>query len=101
MESFFFLELPDKFVDTSYRSLGSIKSDFRDTKNVFKRSLDEFDMDSIDVVLELITSNTLYKGEEWKSALTEFRKYKEKYDKLVTEKGNLYKKDVRRCKENN
>lgn len=73
--SHFFLELPDKFVDRSRRSEGDIKGSFRDTRNVFKRSLDEIDMDSLDTILELITSNTLYKGEEWKGALTEFRKY--------------------------
>ena len=83
--SHFFLELPDKFVDRSSRSEGDIKGGFRDTRNVFKRSLDEIDMDSLDTILELITSNTLYKGEEWKGALTEFRKYKKEYDKLATE----------------
>lgn len=83
--SHFFLELPDKFVDRSRRSEGDIKGSFRDTRNVFKRSLDEIDMDSLDTILELITSNTLYKGEEWKGALTEFRKYKKEYDKLTTD----------------
>lgn len=81
----FFLELPDKFVDRSVRSEGDIKGEFRDARNVFKRSLDEIDMESLDTILELITSNTLYKGEEWKGALTEFRKYKKEYDKLTTE----------------
>lgn len=81
----FFLDLPDKFVDRSSRSEGDIKGGFRDTRNVFKRSLDEIDMDALDTILELITSNTLYKGEEWKGALTEFRKYKKDYDKLATE----------------
>lgn len=83
--SHFFLELPDKFVDRTGRSEGDIKGGFRDTKNVFKRSLDEISMDALDTVLELIVSNTLYKGEEWKAALTEFRKYKNEYDKLATE----------------
>lgn len=83
--SHFFLELPDKFVDKSSRSEGDIKGGFRDTRNVFKRSLDEIDMDALDTILELITSNTLYKGEEWEGALTEFRKYKKEYDKLTTE----------------
>ena len=81
--SHFFLELPDKFVDRSNRSEGDIKGGFRDTRNVFKRSLDEIDMESLDTILELITSNTLYKGEEWKGVLTEFRKYKKDYDKLT------------------
>ena len=83
--SHFYLELPDKFVDRSSRSEGDIKGGFRDTRNVFKRSLDEIDMESLDTILELITSNTLYKGEEWKGALTEFRKYKKEYDSLVSE----------------
>lgn len=81
----FFLELPDKFVDRSSRSEGDIKGGYRDTRNVFKRSLDEIDIDALDTILELITSNTLYKGEEWKSALTEFRKYKVAYDRLATD----------------
>lgn len=81
----FFLDLPDKFVDRSSRSEGDIKGGFRDTRNVFYRSLDEINMDALDTILELITSNTLYKGEEWKGALTEFRKYKKEYDKLTTD----------------
>lgn len=82
----FYLELPDKFVDRSSRSIGDIQGTFRDTRNVFKRSLDEITVDSLDTVLELISSNTLYKGEEWKGVLTEFRKYKKEYDKLASEK---------------
>lgn len=81
----FFLELPDRFVDRSSHSEGDIKGTFRDTRNVFKRSLDEISMDSLDTILELIKSNTLYKGEEWKRTLTEFREYKKKYDKLGSE----------------
>ncbi|WP_313069892.1 hypothetical protein [Lacrimispora sp.] len=81
----FFLELPEKFYDGSLRSEGDIKGGLRDTRNVFKRSLDEISMDSLDVVIELIDSNTLYKGEEWKTALGEFRKYKKEYDNLQAE----------------
>lgn len=83
--SHFYLELPAKFVDRSNRSEGDIKGVFRDTKNVFKRSLDEISKDSLLTVLELITSNTLYKGEEWKAALTEFLAYKKEYEKLTSE----------------
>lgn len=81
----FYLELPDKFVDRSSRSEGDIKGSFRDTRNVFKRSLDEITMDAIDTILELINSNTLYKGEEWKGVLDEFKKYKKEYDKLTSD----------------
>lgn len=87
----FFLELPDKFVNHTSASNEEIKGQFRDTRNVFKRSLDEITMDAVDTVLELINSNTLYKGEEWKGALTEFKKYKKEYDNLTsTEDKALY-----------
>jgi hypothetical protein len=85
----FYLELPDKFVDKSGKSEGDIKGAYRDTRNVFKRSLDEITEESLLTVLELISQNSLYKGEEWKGALNEFLKFKKQYDKLlITEKEN-------------
>ena len=81
----FFLELPKKFVNTSSKSNEELKGQFRDTRNVFKRSLDEITMEALDTILELINSNTLYKGEEWKAALTEFKKYKKEYEELASE----------------
>lgn len=81
----FYLELPSKFVDRSGRTVGDIKGGFRDTRNVFKRSLDEITMDAVDTILELINSNTLYKGEEWKTVLSEFRRYKKEYDILSSD----------------
>ena len=83
--SHFFLELPNRLVDKTSRSEGDIKGGFRDTRNVFKRSLDEISEDSLLTILELINSNTLYKGEEWKGVLNEFLKYKKQYDKLSTD----------------
>ena len=77
--------LDDKFVDKTARSIGDIKGGFRDTKNVFKRSLDENSLDALDTVLELINSNTLYKGEEWKTILMEFKRYKKEYEKLSSD----------------
>jgi hypothetical protein len=81
----FYLELSDKFVDRGSRSEGDIKGTYRDTRNVFKRSLDEITEESILTILELISSNSLYKGEEWKGVLNEFLKYKKTYDKLKTQ----------------
>lgn len=80
------LDLPDKFVDRTGRSEGDIKGGFRDTRNVFKRSLDEISEESLLTVLELISSNTLYKGEEWKAVLNDFLKYKKEYSKLKSTK---------------
>ena len=86
----FFLILPDKFVDRSYRSEGDIKGSFRDVRNVFKRSLDEISREAIETVLELIMQNSLYKGEEWKGVLTEFLKYKKDYEKVPEDERENY-----------
>ena len=79
-----YVELPNKFVDRSSKSEGDIKGGYRDTRNVFKRSLDEISKESLLTVLEFISQNSLYKGEEWKSVLEEFLKHKKAYDKLQT-----------------
>lgn len=85
----FYIELPDRFVTIGNKSEGEIKGRFRDVRNVFKRSLDEISEESILTILELISSNTLYKGEEWKAVLQQFLKYKKEYDKTpVEQKGN-------------
>ena len=85
----FRVELPSQCVSTR-EHIPTQQGRFRDRRNVFNRSLDEISMDAIDTVLELIFSNTLYKGEEWKTPLTEFRDYKIKYDILPGEKKPLY-----------
>lgn len=86
----FYMRLPDKFVFDSRRSAGNIHGEYRDIKNVFKRSLDEITMDSVETILELINSNTLYRGAEWRIPLVEFKKYKKEYDKIPEEEKNLY-----------
>lgn len=84
----FYLELPNKFVEK--HSIGTTKGRFRDTRNVFKRSLDEISLEAIETIMELISSNTLYKGAEWKEPLQEFRKYKNAYEKLDTDQKELF-----------
>lgn len=80
-----YIELPDRFVDETNKSVGDIKGRIRDVKNVFKRSLDEISEDSVSIVLDLINQKSLYKGEEWQNPLIEFLKYKRNYIKLQTE----------------
>lgn len=85
----FCLTLPRRCVEDRY-AIATKKGRIRDRRNVFKRSLDEISMDALDTVLELIGSNTLYKGEEWGVTLRTFRTYKEFYDTLPDDKKELY-----------
>ncbi len=85
----FYLELPTQCVERR-DLIATMKGRIRDRRNVFKRSLDEISMDAIDTVLELIASNTLYRGEEWKHAIESLRKYKTEYENLPEEKRELY-----------
>lgn len=82
----FYLELPDKFVNKSRESIDTIKGEYKATRDVFKRSLEEITQESIETVLELISQNSLYKGEEWKTVLESFLKYKKEFDKLSENK---------------
>ena len=50
------------------------------TYAVFKRGLDELRLSDIDDVIDMISSNCLYRGEEHKPALLQFRKLKLAYD---------------------
>ena len=86
----FFLDLDKKFVDVTNRSEGEIRGGFRSTRDVFKGSLDKITEDSVLTVLELISSNSLHRGTEWKSALTEFMRYKVEYDKPPIEERENY-----------
>lgn len=85
----FHVTLPDGlFCDKG--KIETEKAKFRDTRNVFKRSLDEISMEAIDTVRELILSNTLYRGTEWLTAIEKFRENKQFYDTLTDEKKEIF-----------
>jgi hypothetical protein len=58
----------------------------RSTHDVLLRSLTEITLESVDTVLELISQNSLYRGEEHKFAVSEFRKLKNEFERLSPEK---------------
>jgi hypothetical protein len=74
--------LPNHFVSKSRKSEASIKGEYRESKNVFKRSLEEISKDAIESVLDLISQKSLYKGEEWQAVLEKFLALKNQYDNL-------------------
>ena len=77
----FYAEIPAISVERR-RSIGDVQGEFRATKSVFKRSLDEISEDSLLTVLELISQNSLYRGEEWKNPLNIFLEHKRAYTAL-------------------
>lgn len=88
----FFVDLPEIciFKECYGHTLEGDLSQFRDVRNVFKRSLDEISKEAVDTVLELIAQNSLYKGAEWKKQLTEFKNYQKEYGKLTDEQKELW-----------
>lgn len=78
----FFVELDDRFVIRNAETKGSKLNEFRSAKEVFQRALDEITMDSIEAVMDLINTNTLYKGAEYKPMVEALRKTKVEYSKL-------------------
>ena len=69
----FFVNVPTKF----YRERSEIPEAVakpRESKQVFKRGVLEIDPDAIEVVLECIGQNSIYRGADYKGQLTEFQK---------------------------
>ncbi len=61
---------------------GSFLGQQRATFDVLFRSLTTLTMDSLDTVLELISQNSLYRGEEHKFAVDSFKRIKVEFDKV-------------------
>lgn len=80
----FYVELPKTKVYKGSLSIESVIGESSSTKQVFKRSLDEITIDSIETVLELIEQNSLYRGTEFKAMLSTFLAHKKTYDKSTS-----------------
>ena len=75
--------LPSQFVtkDVSMR-----KGKEREAKGVFERGVESISRDSIDIVLDLIAQNSLYRGEEFRKNLKSFSKLQQNYKALKSKK---------------
>jgi len=77
----FFINIPNKFVKPKV-AIGPLLSESCSNHDVFLRSLNEITTESINIVLELIGQNSLYRGEENKFAVDSFRVLKKNFDKI-------------------
>ncbi len=85
----FYVELPDQVV-TMGVLIGPKLADYRSTKEVFQRGLEEITFSAVETVLELIEQNSLYRGQESKNVVTMFHNHKIGYDRLNDEEKELY-----------
>lgn len=85
----FAVEIPQRFIVNSY-DVSTKMAEWRDSANVFKRSLEELTMDAVDTVLELIAQNSLYRGKEFEGLVRGFKSDKQVYDRLPDEKKPSY-----------
>lgn len=79
----FHYKLPNKFVITN-GTIDQLKGNTRSNKEVLERSLKEITPESIDIVLELIDQNSLYRGEEHKATLLKLQEVMIEYTQVTT-----------------
>lgn len=70
------------YVDMSGKSIESIMSDYRSSKEVFKRGLDEISIDTLELVRDLINQGSLLNGTTYLDKVLAFIDFKKKYDKI-------------------
>jgi hypothetical protein len=77
----FYFGLPDKFVKRN-DDIGTLLSNIRSKRDVFKRGFDTLSVEFTEVILELIEQKSLYRGEEHLNAIETFLNQKNRYDTL-------------------
>ena len=86
----FYHELKSTSVTRSGGTVYTIKGNARSTRDVFKRSLDELTIEATEMVLDLISQNSLYRGQEFENLLKTFLKHQKAYAKLDARGKDLY-----------
>lgn len=74
----FYIRLPQELVMTT--GMATHLSKTKAIHDVFKRSLETISVEAIDTVLDLIDSDSLYRGEEHKDKVTIFQRMRVTYD---------------------
>ena len=80
-----FYKLPNHLLCAVSDSEEAVRGALRTNKTVLKRALDELSMDAFDIVLDLISQGSLYRGDQYKSDLEAFVALKKKYEVVPRE----------------
>jgi len=81
-----FCDVPSKYVNVSPDKMNEIRT----TVQVFERGLKEITDEAVNVVIELIDQGSLYRGEEFRKGVAQFRDMKKKYVKLNDADKNVF-----------
>ena len=85
----FAVKIPQRFI-VNGDDVATKMGQWRDSANVYKRSLEELTMDAVDTVLELIAQNSLYRGKEFETQIKTFKTHKIEYANTPAEKKSAY-----------
>lgn len=91
----FFYKLPKALLYKGSDTIDTVKSNYRTTKEVFQRSLNEISLEAVDTVLDLIAENQLYRGEEWKEVLNKFKSLQLAYSKAENKNNFCWEHSVK------
>lgn len=81
----FHTKVNKRYVIARGNSISQAHGAHKATHDVFKRSLEEISMSAIEVVEDLISQNSIYKGKEYENVVKALKRHKTQYDKLKTE----------------
>ena len=86
----FYVDVPVGYVKRHYETIDGIKGNARAAMMNLKSSLDIFNVEDIETVLELINDGVVYRGDQWVKALSDFLKMKREYDALGDDEKDVY-----------
>ena len=79
-----------QFVDKSGKSAGAVMGEYRDTKNVFKRAMDEIPTATFKLMKDLINQNSLMNSTQYLPILKAYIAYKEMYEEVPGSKKDAF-----------
>lgn len=79
----FYCDVPNKFISNN---IGENKSRIESAVSVFERGLNELTLDALETVKKLITSKSLYRGEEHLNSVNAFIELKKQYITITDDK---------------
>lgn len=81
----FFVNLPSAALVRAGQSIGTAMGKPRDVRNVMLRGLKEITNGAINTTLDLISSSSIYRGEEFRHTIASFQVLKNEFDALATD----------------